>query len=275
MTWPSPGNACRWKPEHSQVYLQGIGTLKVSAHRAVEGVVKTIQVKREGRRWFLILSCDKVPTRPLPATGNIVGIDVGVDVFAATNEGELIANPRHGRRGADRLAHAQRALARKKRGSANRRAARAVVANRRRKVANQRRDFHHQTARRLIDTHDVIAVEKLPVTNMVRSASGTLEKPGTNVAQKKGLNRSILDAGWAQFIGILTDKAECAGRRVTPVNPRHTSQRCASCGHVEAANRVSRAQFVCRACGHTDHADINAARNILRAGLALLAATPA
>lgn len=269
VTWPTNGDGCRWKPDHSQVYLQGIGTLKVTTHRAVEGIVKTIQVKREGRRWFLVLSCDHVPTKPLPATGVSIGIDVGIMVFAATSEGELIDNPRHGRAGAARLAKAQQRLARKRRGSANRRAAREVVANRHRKVANQRRDFRHKLARRLVTDYDVLAVEILTVKNMSRSASGTLENPGTNVAQKRGLNRSILDAGWAQFRSILTDKAEEAGRKVVVVNPHHTSQTCAECAHVEAANRV-KAKFCCRRCGHTDHADVNAARNIFGAGLALL-----
>jgi putative transposase len=268
--WPSPGDACKWKPETGRVYLQGIGNVKVTVHREVMGTVKTIQVKREGRRWFLILSCDDVPARLLEPTGAVVGVDVGVNVFLGTSDGLLVENPRHGRNGAARLKKAQVALARKKKGSNNRRQAREVVANRHRKVASQRRDFHHQVARRLVDNYDLIVLEKLKVTNMTRSAKGTVEKPGTNVAQKSGLNRSILDAGWAQFRSIIEGKAEDAGRQVIVVNPRYTSQRCASCGHVEAGNRVD-VVFRCLKCGHSDQADINAAINILRAGLALLA----
>jgi putative transposase len=240
-------------------------------HRLVEGVVKTLAVKREGRRWYLVLSCDDVPEKPLPDTGKAVGIDMGITAFLATGDGELIANPRHGRKAAGRLAAAQQVLARKKHGSFNRRAARAVVANRHRKVSNQRRDLHHQVARRLVDAYDVIALEDLAVKNMTRSASGTLELPGTNVAAKSGLNRSILDAGWAQFAAILAAKAEEAGRVMIKVNPQYTSQRCHSCGHVDARNRNGVA-FVCLACGHTGHADVNAARNVLRAGLARPAA---
>ncbi len=112
-------------------------------------------------------------------------------------------------------------------------------------------------------------VEDLKIINMVRSAKGTVKAPGTNVAAKAGLNRSICDAGWGQFVTILRAKAEDAGRVVIAVDPRHTSQTCSECGHVAAANRVSQAEFRCRACGHEQHADINAARNILRAGLAL------
>ena len=146
---------------------------------------------------------------------------------------------------------------------------------RHRKVANQRLDFHHQVARRLITDHDVLCVEILKIKNMTRSAKGTVEDPGINVAAKSGLNRSITDAGWAQFLSILKGKAEEAGRTVIDVDPRHTSQTCAECGHVDPGNRVSQAVFRCQLCGHQAHADINAARNILRAGLARPAAQAA
>jgi putative transposase len=142
-------------------------------------------------------------------------------------------------------------------------------------VANCRRDFHHQAARRLVGEHDVFCVEALKIKNMTRSAKGTVEDPGTNVAAKSGLNRSITDAGWGQFLAILKGKAEEAGRVVIDVNPRHTSHTCAQCGHVDPGNRVSQAVFRCQTCGHQAHADVNAARNILRAGLARPAARAA
>jgi putative transposase len=268
--WPKDGDGCRWKPEAHRVYLQGIGAVRVHLHRPAEGCVKTITVKRDGRHWYLILSCDEVPARPLPATGAGVGVDVGVTTFLATSDGSFVDNPRHGRRGAVRLARAQAVVAGKQRGSGNRRAARAVVANRHRKVTNQRKDFHHKAALELVRAYDVIVVEDLAVKNMTRSAGGTVAAPGRKVAQKAGLNHSILDAGWAQFRSVLSGKAEDAGRTLIAVNPQHTSQRCAACGHVEAGNREGIA-FRCRACGHMAHADTNAAINILGAGLALLA----
>ena len=119
-----------------------------------------------------------------------------------------------------------------------------------------------------MDDYDLIAVEALNVTNMTRSARGTLEAPGTNVAAKTGLNRSILDAGWGTLVSMLAYKAEDAGRQLVRVDPRHTSVTCSLCSHRDPANRVNQAEFRCRSCGHHTHADINAARNILRAGLA-------
>jgi Transposase and inactivated derivatives len=97
--WPKDGDGCRFQPEGRAVYLQGIGHVKVSLHRRVDGMVKTISVKREGRRWFLVLACDNVPARPLPPTGAAVGLDLGVSVFVATSDGELVENPRTAARG--------------------------------------------------------------------------------------------------------------------------------------------------------------------------------
>lgn len=276
--WPAEGDGCRWKPEAGRVYLQGVGDVKVTAHRVVEGRVKTVQVLREARKWMLVLSCDDVPPRLLEPTGEVVGVDVGIASFATTSAGQHIDNPRHGRRAADKLADAQRVLAGKKRGSNNRRAARETVAARHRKIANQRRDFHHNTARNLVGSYDVIAVEDLKIANMVRRAKPRPDPdtPGTFLANgqaaKAGLNRSISDAGWGAFVAILRAKAEEAGRTVIGVDPRHTSDRCGRCGHTAKENRVSQAVFRCQACSHTAHADEHAAHNILRAGLALLAA---
>ena len=271
--WPSDGDGCRWKPGTGRVYLQGVGHVKVHAHRAVEGRVKTISLKREGRRWYVVLSCDDVPPRPLPATGREVGVDVGVTRFATTSDGEIIPNPRFAHETAAELAAAQQALARKKRRSANRRRARAKVAAVHRRIRNRRADFCHKTARALVQTCDVIALEDLRIPNMTRSARGTLDRPGTNVAAKSGLNRSILDAGWGQFAGILAAKAEEAGRRVVFVNPAYSSIDCHQCG--ARCTRPRQDTVICPAHGAM-HADINAAINIYtRAGLGPGQAAPA
>jgi putative transposase len=149
------------------VYLQGVGEVKVDVHRPVQGRVKTIQIKRQGRRWVLVLSCDDVPTNPLPATDRPVGIDVGIASFATTSDGRHIENPRWGRAAADKLAAAQRRLARAKRRSKNRDRRRETVAARHRKIANQRKDFHHKQARSLVESYDLLVVEDLRIANML------------------------------------------------------------------------------------------------------------
>ena len=273
--WPKDGDGARWLPDRRRVYLQGIGQVKAEMHRQVFGRVKTIQIKRQGRRWMLVLSCDDVPANPLPATGRQAGIDVGIISFATTSEGEHVDNPRWGRVAADRLTAAQQRLARARRGGKNRVAKREMVAARHRKVSRQRKDFHHKQALALVEKYDLLVVEDLKIANMVRRAKPVPDPddPGQYLANgarsKSGLNRSISDAGWGQFVSILRAKAEDAGRIWIEVDPRHTSDGCEHCGYAAVGNRVTQAQFVCQRCGHTAHADEHAARNILRAGLAL------
>ncbi|MFD1931740.1 RNA-guided endonuclease InsQ/TnpB family protein [Nonomuraea mangrovi] len=278
--WPKDGDGCRWdsQPEHpttTYVRLQGIGHIRVHQHRPVRGTVKTISVKREGSRWYVILSCDGVPTQPLPATGAVAGIDMGVASLVTTSDGDHLANPRHLAASADRLAAAQRDLARKKPRSNRRRKVVSQLAALHAKVRRQRLDGAHKAALHLARRYDVIVHEELRIANMTRSASGTLEAPGRMVAQKSGLNRSILDAGWGVLLTILSHKAESAGRELIAVNPANTSRACARCGHCARENRLTQAEFACTACGHTAHADVNAAVNILRAGLALRRAAEA
>jgi putative transposase len=279
--WPKDGDGARWLPDQRRVYLQGIGQVKVHLHRQLQGRVKTIQVKRQGRRWMLVLSCDDVPNNPLPATGDQAGIDVGVVTFATLSDGTAVTNPRWARQEAARLEAAQQRLQRARRGSNNRFARRETVAARHRKIANRRKDFHHKQARELAARYDLLVVEDLTIANMLRRAKpkpdpANPEQFLANGARaRSGLNRSISDAGWGQFVSILRAKAEDAGRTWIEVNPRHTSNRCECCGHAAPENRVSQAEFVCQRCGYSAPADEHAARNILRAGLALHAATAA
>jgi putative transposase len=136
-------------------------------------------------------------------------------------------------------------------------------------------------ARALVSHYDLLVVEDLKIRNMVRRPPPrpNPDQPGrflpNRAAAKTGLHRSIADAGWAQFVSILCAKAEEAGRVVIDVDARHTSDRCEACGYTAKENRASQALFACRGCGHTLNADEHAARNILRAGLARLAAKPA
>jgi putative transposase len=274
--WPS-GNGARWDsvphPTVTRVYLQGVGHVRVHQYRAIQGQVKTITAKREEGRWYVILSCGDVPAEPLKPTGTTIGIDMGVTSFLTTSDGTHVHNPRHLAASAGRLATAQRDLARKRRGSNRRKRAVAKVARLHRKVRCQRLDHTHKAALALVRAHDLIAHEKLQVANMTRRPRPRPDGNGghrsNGAAAKAGLNKSILDAGWGVFLRILSAKAESAGRQVIAVDPRHTSQRCAQCGHTAAGNRVTQAEFRCLACGYQAHADVNAARNILRAGLAL------
>jgi putative transposase len=274
--WPE-GNGARWDsiphPKVTRVYFMGIGHVRVHQHRAAKGRVKTITAKREAGRWYVILSCDDVPAEPLEPTGSRVGIDLGVASFLTTSDCAHVPNPRYLPASAKRLAAAERNLARKKRGSNRRKRAAAKAAGLHGKVRRQRLDHAHKTALALVRAYDVIVHEALKISNMTGRPKPRPADDGgyapNGAAAKSGLNKSIHDAGWGIFLRVLSAKAESAGRHVVAVDPRHTSQRCAQCGHVAAGNRVNQAEFRCLACGHQAHADVNAARNILRAGLAL------
>jgi putative transposase len=136
------------------------------------------------------------------------------------------------------------------------------------KAAHVVENWARHTAKDLVAAHAVLVVEDLKLKNMTRSAKGTVEKPGTNVAAKSGLNRSLAEAAPGKLATSVHVRAEKAGRRTWAVNPAHTSQRCSGCGVVDAGARLSRETFYCGACGHYEHADINAARNIRAPGLA-------
>jgi putative transposase len=288
--FPKDGDGCRWdSTPHdpvTRVRLQGVGHVKVNQHRPAAGRVKTVSVKREGRKWFVVLTCEQDQPEPLPQTGSAVGIDLGIASFLADSNGAFVPNPRHGRRAAAKLESAQRALSRFPRVRRDKRTGnhqRAVekVATLHGKVRRQRLDHAHKTALGLVGVHDFIAHEDLKIRNMVKAPAPKPDPENTGsflpnrAAAKAGLNRSIADAGWGVFLTILHAKAESAGREVIAVDPRNTSRRCPECGHTAKENRPTQEKFHCVACGHTAHADTVGALNVLRAGLVRRDANPA
>ncbi|MER5918553.1 transposase, partial [Streptomyces sp. NPDC001982] len=283
--FPKDGDGCRWdSTPHdpvTRVRFQGVGHVRVHQHRPVKGRVRTVSVKREGKRWYVIVTAEQAEVEPLPATGRVVGIDMGIACFLADSDGGFVDSPRHGAEAAAKLEAAQQALSRCMRGGERRRKAVAKVAALHRKVRRQRLDHAHKITLDLVRGHDFIAHEDLKIRNMSKAPAPKPdpEQPGSflpnGAAAKAGLNRSIADAGWGVFLAILNAKAECAGRDVMAVDPHNTSRTCPECGHVAKENRPTQQTFHCQACGHTAHADTVAALNILRAGLARREAQPA
>jgi putative transposase len=250
--FPSYGNGCRLK-DNGRLYLQHVGHIKVKLHRPTVGTIKTVSVKRQCGKWYVVFVCD-IGDAPEPiAEGPAVGIDLGLKSFLATDGGESVSPPQHYRKAQKRLRRASRTLSRRVKGSARRRKARQRVARLHEKVANQRRDFHHKTARKLVDSHGLIAHEALNVKGIARSR----------------LAKSTHDAGWAQFVNILASKAAEAGVRVVAVDPRNTTQACSACGALpEVKKKLSDRTHSCP-CGYVADRDVNAALNIKRLGLSL------
>jgi putative transposase len=268
------GDGAKWTPAApggpARAAFQAVGSVKVGQHRPVPGTVKFVQLKREHRRWYVIVTSETAPA-PLPAAARSVGVDVGVARFLTTSDGQITANPKCLAASAAVLADLQRRKERAQRGSGNRKRLRRALAKEWRKVRNRRRDFHHKTARALVNTCDVIALEKLNTAAMTCRPVPKPDPvhPGAFVpnmaAAKAGLSKAILDAGWAQFANILTGKAEETGRHVVFVNPARTSIECHRCGR--PCTRPRQDTVICPVHRAMD-ADLNAARNIAtRAGL--------
>ncbi len=188
--------------------------------------------------------------------------------FATLSTGETIENPRFFRQGEKKREQLQQSLAKKKRGSHRRQKAVQKVAKAHRKIRNQRADFLHKESRKLVNAYGVIVFEELQPCTMSRRAKPKQDENGTYLpnggSAKSGLNKSINDAGWGQFVQYCTYKAEDAGRAVVQVNPRYTSQVCSGCGTVKKKTLEKRWHSC--ACGTELDRDHNAALNILRLG---------
>ncbi|WP_231557293.1 transposase [Deinococcus sp. YIM 77859] len=232
-----------------RISLPKIGAVRCRFHRPLEGKPKTLQIVLDVDEWYAVYTCE-VPVSPLPETGSAVGVDVGTRYFAITSDGEFVENPRHLGKSLRKLRVQQRTVSRRQKGSHRRQKAVRQLAKTYRRIRRSRQDFHHKTARKLVREHDLIAHEDLKVSNLVPS----------------NLARSISDVGWRAFLDILRGKAESAGRVVVRVPPQYTSQRCHACGHTCRENRDNEV-FRCVSCGHEDHADHNAAKNILARAL--------
>jgi putative transposase len=208
-------------------------------------------------RWYVSFVVDVADPVQLPATGAVVGVDLGIKDFAVTSDGEKIPNPRGLARRERNLARYQRRLARCQRGSANRAKARAKVARAHRKVRAARADFLHRASARLVRDHDVIVIEDLAVKNMVRNRS---------------LAKAISDCGWGCFRRMIEYKAARAGRHLVVIDRWYPSSKtCSACRHLLADLSLKTRTWQCPSCGTRHDRDINAAKNILAAGLAVTA----
>jgi putative transposase len=277
-TYKEYGNGARL--DNGSLVLSKIGRIAVHWSRPMNGTPKTVTISHEADGWYVCFSCAEVPIEPLPRTGHETGIDVGLKVFLITADGDPTPNPRSYRTAERALKKAQRRVSRRKKGSKRRRKAVRVLAKRHPNVRRQRLDFHHKTALDLVRAYDTIYVEALQPANLCRrpapkpNENGTYEHNGAS--RKAGLNKSIQDAGWRQFLSILAYKAACAGKRVDAVPPASTSQDCSGCGERMQIS-LSVRTHVCTNCGLILDRDENAARNIFWRGRRLrgLAGMPA
>jgi len=259
----------RLNAKWSAVRLPKIGEVMFRDTRRVLAGVRDVTISLDASGWHISFSCEIESTqRVLLRTA--VGVDRGVANALSLSTGEMVVAPASFAAIAKRRKKAQRVLARRKKGSRRYAKQRAKVAKLHAKAGRIRKDWLHRVSTDIARRFGVVAIEALRIKNMTRSAAGTAEAPGRNVAQKRGLNRSILEQGWGIFEAMLVYKLAERGGTLIKVDPRYTSQTCQACGTVDAKSRKSQATFVCVACGHADHADTNAALEILRRSTAWL-----
>lgn len=246
--FPAYGDGIRL---NKKLRIQHVGKVRCKAHREVEGTVKTAMVKREAGKWFVILSCVLPDINRKKNREPAVGIDMGLEHFLTTSDGEHIANPRFFKQELPKLKRLGRAVSRKKKGSKNRKKAVVRLQKAHARVANCRHDHKHKTSFELVHRYGTIAVEDLNITGMLKN---------------RWMSRAISDAGWSGFLETLKHKAESAGVFYVEVDCRNTSQECSQCGQ-KVEKSLSVRTHDCPYCGLVLQRDVNAARNILARAL--------
>lgn len=244
-TYPSHGDGVRFHGE--KVKLQHIGFVRVKYHRSIDGDIKTVSIKNECSKWYVIVTCDIGESPEFNSCKPGIGLDVGIEYFLTTSNGDHVENSRFLKSKLKELRVTQRSVSRKKKDGNNRRKAVTNLQKIHTKIRNQRKDFHHKVARDLVDSFGVIAVESLNIQGMIKNHR---------------LAQSISDVGWGRFLLILKNKAENAGSSVLVVDPKNTSQLCSGCG-TKVKKGLSVRTHKCPKCKLVLQRDHNAAKNIL------------
>jgi putative transposase len=238
------------------VYISKIGNIKMNVHQDFDiTTVKIINVKYDGLKWYVNLTVEIPEADATLKTGKSVGIDVGIKELAITSDGKMYDNPKWLNKSEKKLKKLQRQLSRKTKGSSNRTKAKEKLAKQHAKVSNQRKDYLHKVSHELVRDYDIIAIEDLQTSNMMKNHR---------------LAKSISNAGWHKFSVYLNYKSERNCKILLKVNPKNTSQKCSSCGEIVKKTLAVRVHE-CPHCGLVLDRDINAAKNILAEGLKQIA----
>lgn len=256
--------------ENYKIKLPKIGELKFFKDKSpIVGKIKTAQIIKEPTGFFVCIVCDEVSKNiSNPDESQVIGIDMGVAHFATDSNGNHYLNPRIFKKYEERLATEQRILSRKVKFSNRWKKQAKKVALLHHKIANIRKDYLHKSSTEIAKNYHTVFAEDLNIKNMTKTCKPKQEDgkfiPNGQSA-KSGLNKAILDSGWGMFREMLEYKTN-----VIKINPKYTSQTCNECGEKDAKSRLSQSEFVCSYCGHISNADMNAAKNILSKGIALV-----
>ena len=260
---------CKLEQQNNRLYLPKIGWVRYRNSREVVGEIKNVAVSHKCGRFFVSIQTEFEYEIPMHKGGEI-GIDMGIARFATLSNGEYFEPVNAFKTYKGKLAKLQKRLKNKVKFSQNWQKLKAKIAKLHHKIANCRKDFLHKISTQISKNHAMIYIEDLQVSNMSKSAKGTVETHGKNVKQKSGLNRSILDQSWFEFRRQLDYKTQWQGGFLVAVPPQNTSRTCPCCGHVAKENRQTQANFECVECGYTENADVVGALNVLGRGRAIV-----
>jgi putative transposase len=238
----------------NEFLIPKMGVVKIFKDRHTTGKIKKAIITKSINKYYLCVVCE-AETRDLPPCDSQAGVDVGISNFAVLSDGTFVDHPRLTFKYQDELRRQQRKLSRCKIRSNNWYKQVVRIQKLHLKVSNSRLDFLHKVSTKIVRTYGLISVEDLNIRGMV----------------KTNLSKHVSDSGWYTFRQLLKYKSELHGRSFVAVKPKYSSQECFDCGHIDAGNRRSQSIFVCVKCGHEDHADLNASKNLLRRGQRLLA----
>ena len=264
-------NCFKLDEANARIYLPKLGWIRYRKSRNTQGLPKSITVSQSVGKWFASIQTEREVVQIVPAAIGSVGIDMGITHFATMSDGSYVTPLSSFKRHEVKLRRYQRRMSRKVKFSRNWKKAKAKVTKCHSQIANARKDYLHKATTAIAKAHALVCIEGLQTRNMSKSASGTKENPGKNVATKSWLNKSILDQGWFEFRRQLEYKLNWNGGMLVAVPAHHTSQTCPCCGHVAKENRQTQAKFLCVACGYINNADVVGAINVLERGQRLLA----
>ncbi len=258
--------------ENGRVFLPKIGWVRYNKSQNVVGEAKNVTVSKKGQYWFVSIQVEIDREIPKHPSSSVVGGDLGIVRFLTLSNQEYYEPLNLFKKLRNKLAKLQKQLAKKEKFSNRWKTLKAKITKLHIRIANIRNDYLHKISHELSKNHAIVILEDLKIGNMTRAAKGTLENPGTNVKQKSGLNRAILDQGWGEFIRQLEYKLTWNGGQLIQVNPKNTSRKCPKCNYISAENRKTQATFCCQqdGCNYTANADYVGSLNIREAGLALL-----
>ena len=262
---------CKLEQQNSRIWLPKIGWVRYRNSREVIGEIKNVTVSQKCGRFFVSIQTEFESQIPVHKGGEI-GIDMGIARFATLSNGEFFEPLNAFKTYKGKLAKLQKRLKNKVKFSQNWQKLKAKIAKLHHKIANCRKDFLHKISTQISKNHAMIYIEDLQVANMSKSAKGTVEQHGKNVAAKSGLNRAILDQSWFEFRRQLDYKTQWQGGFLVAVPAQNTSRTCPCCGHVAKENRQTQANFECVECGYTENADVVGAMNVLARGRAIVQA---